>query len=158
MLLSVIREHLGIPKVVAASASSTICSVLVNHQISNRLQKTTLSGPLKPVFKQLISNQPSLAPARDQQNPPPAPPPRRKERSPRSSLSGCRRRRKYVGRIFGTIVLFEVPSVESWARAKHDTTNTVVAGCVTGGAISARGGPQLKLLVLDAPALLPSRS
>ncbi|GAB2274269.1 hypothetical protein Dimus_009035 [Dionaea muscipula] len=28
------------------------------------------------------------------------------------------------------------------ARAKHDTTNTVVAGCVTGAAISARGGPQ----------------
>lgn len=28
------------------------------------------------------------------------------------------------------------------ARAKHDTTNTVVAGCVTGGAISAKGGPQ----------------
>ncbi|CAL9039050.1 mitochondrial import inner membrane translocase subunit TIM22-4 [Musa acuminata AAA Group] len=28
------------------------------------------------------------------------------------------------------------------ARAKHDTTNTVVAGCVTGGAISARGGPK----------------
>lgn len=28
------------------------------------------------------------------------------------------------------------------ARAKHDTTNTVIAGCVTGGAISARGGPQ----------------
>ncbi|KAL6532329.1 hypothetical protein OROGR_014299 [Orobanche gracilis] len=28
------------------------------------------------------------------------------------------------------------------ARAKHDITNTVVAGCVTGGAISARGGPK----------------
>ncbi|XP_042513478.1 mitochondrial import inner membrane translocase subunit TIM22-4-like [Macadamia integrifolia] len=28
------------------------------------------------------------------------------------------------------------------ARAKHDMTNTVVAGCVTGGAISARGGPK----------------
>ncbi|EPS67150.1 hypothetical protein M569_07626 [Genlisea aurea] len=26
------------------------------------------------------------------------------------------------------------------ARAKHDITNTVVAGCVTGGSISARGG------------------
>ncbi|KAJ4840497.1 hypothetical protein Tsubulata_000424 [Turnera subulata] len=25
------------------------------------------------------------------------------------------------------------------ARAKHDTTNTVVAGCVTGGAMSAKG-------------------
>ncbi|TKY67865.1 Mitochondrial import inner membrane translocase subunit TIM22-1 [Spatholobus suberectus] len=28
------------------------------------------------------------------------------------------------------------------ARAKHDTKNTVVAGCVTGGAISAKGGPK----------------
>ncbi|ESR38380.1 mitochondrial import inner membrane translocase subunit TIM22-1 [Citrus sinensis] len=28
------------------------------------------------------------------------------------------------------------------ARAKHDTTNTVVAGCVTGGTISAKGGPK----------------
>ncbi|KAL8481811.1 hypothetical protein ACS0TY_027554 [Phlomoides rotata] len=28
------------------------------------------------------------------------------------------------------------------ARAKHDITNTVVAGCTTGGAISARGGPK----------------
>ncbi|XP_020686580.1 mitochondrial import inner membrane translocase subunit TIM22-4 [Dendrobium catenatum] len=28
------------------------------------------------------------------------------------------------------------------ARAKHDTTNIVVAGCVTGGTISARGGPK----------------
>lgn len=28
------------------------------------------------------------------------------------------------------------------ARAKHDITNTVVAGCVTGGAISAKAGPQ----------------
>ncbi|GAV66564.1 Tim17 domain-containing protein [Cephalotus follicularis] len=28
------------------------------------------------------------------------------------------------------------------ARAKHDTTNTVVAGCVTGGAMSAKGGPK----------------
>ncbi|KAK4483951.1 hypothetical protein RD792_011161 [Penstemon davidsonii] len=27
-------------------------------------------------------------------------------------------------------------------RAKHDITNTVVAGCATGGAISARGGPK----------------
>ncbi|KAG9151182.1 hypothetical protein Leryth_002743 [Lithospermum erythrorhizon] len=27
-------------------------------------------------------------------------------------------------------------------RAKHDTTNTVVAGCATGGAMSARGGPK----------------
>ena len=29
------------------------------------------------------------------------------------------------------------------ARAKHDTTNTVIAGCVTGGAISARGSTLL---------------
>ncbi|CAN6470793.1 unnamed protein product [Victoria cruziana] len=28
------------------------------------------------------------------------------------------------------------------ARAKHDTTNTVVAGCVTGGTLSAKGGPK----------------
>ncbi|KAH7667542.1 mitochondrial import inner membrane translocase subunit TIM22 protein [Dioscorea alata] len=28
------------------------------------------------------------------------------------------------------------------ARAKHDTTNTAVAGCVTGGVLSARGGPK----------------
>ncbi|XP_059656280.1 mitochondrial import inner membrane translocase subunit TIM22-4-like [Cornus florida] len=28
------------------------------------------------------------------------------------------------------------------ARAKHDITNTLVAGCVTGGALSARGGPK----------------
>ncbi|XP_011623189.1 mitochondrial import inner membrane translocase subunit TIM22-4 isoform X1 [Amborella trichopoda] len=28
------------------------------------------------------------------------------------------------------------------ARAKHDTTNTAVAGCVTGGALSAKGGPK----------------
>ncbi|XP_052187533.1 mitochondrial import inner membrane translocase subunit TIM22-4-like [Diospyros lotus] len=28
------------------------------------------------------------------------------------------------------------------ARAKHDATNTVVAGCVTGGTISAKGGPK----------------
>jgi hypothetical protein len=28
----------------------------------------------------------------------------------------------------------------SWqARAKHDLTNTAIAGCITGGAISARG-------------------
>lgn len=25
------------------------------------------------------------------------------------------------------------------ARAKHDTTNAAVAGCVTGGALSAKG-------------------
>lgn len=28
------------------------------------------------------------------------------------------------------------------ARAKHDTTNTAFAGCVTGGSMSARGGPK----------------
>lgn len=28
------------------------------------------------------------------------------------------------------------------ARAKHDTTNTIIAGCATGGVLSARGGPQ----------------
>lgn len=28
------------------------------------------------------------------------------------------------------------------ARAKHDVTNTVVAGCVTGGTMSAKGGPK----------------
>ncbi|KAJ7537468.1 hypothetical protein O6H91_11G006600 [Diphasiastrum complanatum] len=32
------------------------------------------------------------------------------------------------------------------ARAKHDTTNTVVAGCVTGGLLSARAGPQAACL------------
>ncbi|CAN6313145.1 unnamed protein product [Urochloa humidicola] len=28
------------------------------------------------------------------------------------------------------------------ARAKHDTTNTAVAGCVTGGALAVKGGPK----------------
>ncbi|XP_004505597.1 mitochondrial import inner membrane translocase subunit TIM22-4 [Cicer arietinum] len=28
------------------------------------------------------------------------------------------------------------------ARAKHDITNTAIAGCTTGGAISAKGGPK----------------
>ncbi|KAL9666746.1 hypothetical protein QQ045_001084 [Rhodiola kirilowii] len=28
------------------------------------------------------------------------------------------------------------------ARAKHDINNTVVAGCITGGTMSARGGPK----------------
>ncbi|XP_071735510.1 mitochondrial import inner membrane translocase subunit TIM22-4-like [Rutidosis leptorrhynchoides] len=28
------------------------------------------------------------------------------------------------------------------ARAKHDMTNTIVAGCVTGGTMSARAGPK----------------
>uniref|UniRef100_A0A804PBS4 Mitochondrial import inner membrane translocase subunit TIM22 n=2 Tax=Zea mays TaxID=4577 RepID=A0A804PBS4_MAIZE len=27
-------------------------------------------------------------------------------------------------------------------RAKHDTTNTAVAGCVTGGALAVKGGPK----------------
>ncbi|OMO65244.1 Mitochondrial inner membrane translocase subunit Tim17/Tim22/Tim23/peroxisomal protein PMP24 [Corchorus olitorius] len=35
-----------------------------------------------------------------------------------------------------------VECVVEKGRAKHDTTNTVVAGCVTGGAMSARGGPK----------------
>lgn len=34
------------------------------------------------------------------------------------------------------------------ARAKHDTTNTVVAGCVTGGALSAKGNLFPGLLTL----------
>lgn len=42
-----------------------------------------------------------------------------------------------MGLIFSGVECF----VEK-ARAKHDTTNTVVAGCVTGGALSARGGPK----------------
>nr|KAJ0221702.1 hypothetical protein LSAT_V11C200071820 [Lactuca sativa] len=33
-------------------------------------------------------------------------------------------------------------SAAECARAKHDMTNTVAAGCVTGGAISAKGGPK----------------
>lgn len=33
------------------------------------------------------------------------------------------------------------------ARAKHDITNTVVAGCVTGGAISAKGIFQLSMVI-----------
>jgi len=32
------------------------------------------------------------------------------------------------------------------ARAKHDTVNTVTAGCVTGGSMSARAGPQAACL------------
>ncbi|MCL7030554.1 hypothetical protein MKW94_020235 [Papaver nudicaule] len=32
------------------------------------------------------------------------------------------------------------------ARAKHDATNSAVAGCVTGGALSAKGGPQAACL------------
>jgi import inner membrane translocase subunit TIM22 len=32
------------------------------------------------------------------------------------------------------------------ARARHDVTNTALAGCVTGGALSARAGPQAACL------------
>jgi hypothetical protein len=32
------------------------------------------------------------------------------------------------------------------ARAKHDMTNTVVAGCATGGTLSAKGNPFLNHL------------
>ncbi|XP_017972242.1 PREDICTED: mitochondrial import inner membrane translocase subunit TIM22-4 [Theobroma cacao] len=39
-------------------------------------------------------------------------------------------------------VFSAVECVVEKARAKHDTTNTVVAGCVTGGTMSARGGPK----------------
>ncbi|KAK3133751.1 hypothetical protein QOZ80_6AG0540500 [Eleusine coracana subsp. coracana] len=28
------------------------------------------------------------------------------------------------------------------ARARHDTTNTAIAGCVTGGALAVKGGPK----------------
>lgn len=40
------------------------------------------------------------------------------------------------------------------ARAKHDITNTVVAGCTTGGAISAKGilfNKHLLLMFVDVP-------
>lgn len=40
------------------------------------------------------------------------------------------------------LVFSAVECVVEKARAKHDTTNTVVAGCVTGGTLSARGGPK----------------
>ncbi|XP_022735544.1 mitochondrial import inner membrane translocase subunit TIM22-4-like isoform X1 [Durio zibethinus] len=40
------------------------------------------------------------------------------------------------------LVFSAVECVVEKARAKHDTTNTVVAGCVTGGTMSARGGPK----------------
>ncbi|XVF09447.1 hypothetical protein REPUB_Repub07fG0093400 [Reevesia pubescens] len=39
-------------------------------------------------------------------------------------------------------VFSAVECVVEKARAKHDTTNTVIAGCVTGGTMSARGGPK----------------
>ncbi|XAR60772.1 hypothetical protein NMG60_11034269 [Bertholletia excelsa] len=54
----------------------------------------------------------------------------------RRSWSSC----KYFA-VMGLIFSAAECVVEK-ARAKHDTTNTVVAGCVTGGAISAKGGPR----------------
>ncbi|KAG0580492.1 hypothetical protein M758_4G179600 [Ceratodon purpureus] len=46
-----------------------------------------------------------------------------------------------MGAIFaGTECVFEK------ARAKHDATNTVLAGCATGGSMSARAGPQAACL------------
>lgn len=35
-------------------------------------------------------------------------------------------------------------AVETY-RAKHDITNTVVAGCLTGGVLAAKGGPKATL-------------
>nr|XP_043635032.1 mitochondrial import inner membrane translocase subunit TIM22-4-like [Erigeron canadensis] len=40
------------------------------------------------------------------------------------------------------IVFSAAECVVEKARAKHDITNTVAAGCVTGAVTSARGGPQ----------------
>ncbi|GLU02578.1 hypothetical protein SLE2022_198240 [Rubroshorea leprosula] len=40
------------------------------------------------------------------------------------------------------LIFSAVECVVEKARAKHDMTNTVVAGCATGGAMSARGGPK----------------
>lgn len=40
------------------------------------------------------------------------------------------------------LVFSAAECVTEKARAKHDTTNTVVAGCVTGGTMSAKGGPK----------------
>lgn len=37
------------------------------------------------------------------------------------------------------VILWDLFYPCAQARAKHDTTNTVVAGCVTGGSISAKG-------------------
>ncbi|KAI4297112.1 hypothetical protein L6164_037016 [Bauhinia variegata] len=40
------------------------------------------------------------------------------------------------------LIFSAVECVVEKARAKHDTTNTVVAGCATGGSMSAKGGPR----------------
>jgi len=41
------------------------------------------------------------------------------------------------------LFLFKLGILMLWqARAKHDTTNTAVAGCVTGGALAVKGGPK----------------
>ncbi|GLU11921.1 hypothetical protein SLE2022_286390 [Rubroshorea leprosula] len=40
------------------------------------------------------------------------------------------------------LIFSAVECVVEKSRAKHDMTNTVVAGCATGGAMSARGGPK----------------
>jgi hypothetical protein len=38
------------------------------------------------------------------------------------------------------LFLFKLGFLMLWqARAKHDTTNTAVAGCVTGGALAVKG-------------------
>uniref|UniRef100_A0A0D6R2T6 Mitochondrial import inner membrane translocase subunit TIM22 n=1 Tax=Araucaria cunninghamii TaxID=56994 RepID=A0A0D6R2T6_ARACU len=44
------------------------------------------------------------------------------------------------------LIFSGVECVVEKARAKHDTTNTVAAGCVTGGALSAKGGPKAACL------------
>ncbi|MBA0564225.1 hypothetical protein Goarm_007716 [Gossypium armourianum] len=46
------------------------------------------------------------------------------------------------------VVFSAVECVVEKARAKHDTTNTVVAGCVTGGTMSAKGIYFLLLFLL----------
>ncbi|KAL3624888.1 hypothetical protein CASFOL_031556 [Castilleja foliolosa] len=43
--------------------------------------------------------------------------------------------------VMGTIFSASECVIEK-ARAKHDIMNTVFAGCVTGGSLSARGGPK----------------
>ncbi|XP_031489530.1 mitochondrial import inner membrane translocase subunit TIM22-4-like [Nymphaea colorata] len=40
------------------------------------------------------------------------------------------------------LIFSGVECVVEKARAKHDITNTVAAGCVTGGTLSAKGGPK----------------